>query len=150
VLPTLLLSLTSVAEVNPSKFTLAIIKNATGTTDILKGKYQEGLTKLAKLKYRKDIKFNLATGNCVANIMLDKYDQAITFCDEAIETVDDDNYLKSVAHSNRGIARFKAGDVDGALVDLNLADQLDDNPIIDGNLDVLKLKMNPLMKVASE
>ncbi|MFT5520649.1 MAG: hypothetical protein ACI9IA_001243 [Enterobacterales bacterium] len=69
-------------------------------------------------------------GNCVANIMIDKYDQAITFCDKAIQTVNEETYLQSIAHSNRGIARFKAGDIDGALVDMKLADQLDDTRLL--------------------
>jgi len=143
----LLISFNSVAEPKRLALQLAVIKHAAGSKEIMKGEYGQGLQKLVKASARKRALFDIATGICAAKIMTNDLEQAIPFCSQAIDMYKERrnskyHYLTSIAYSNRGIVRFKLGDMAGALEDIETAVSIDNNNIVLSNLDYLKSRLS--------
>ncbi len=134
------------AKDNKQQFKVAVVDGATGSNEILKGRYRLGLEKLGKKAGVVSSRYDIAMGQCVASIMLKKLGQADKSCSEAVTAYQSKKgthyrYLTSVAYSNRAIVQYKLGRIDSALNDLELAVSIDDNSIVLENLDFLKSKL---------
>jgi Tfp pilus assembly protein PilF len=155
----LLISFNCAAENRPTRFQLAVVEYAAGSKDIMKGRYDQGLQKLVKASSNTRVLFEVSTGICAAKAMSDKLEQAKPYCNQAVNVYKDRTnsqyqYLTSIAYSNRGIVRFKLGDVDGASKDLEMAVSIDQNKIVKSNLVFLKSQLtldpNETLQIASE
>lgn len=149
------MKMTAHSKNHADSFQVAIIEDAAGSKEILSGRYKEGLKKIAKKKNRKDLKFNMAMGSCAANIMLRELEQAVKDCSEAIEfhsrlAGNRDEYLISIAYSNRAIAYYLSGEKSVAAKDFKQASDLNKNIIVQQNLAQVSLKSNDRDAVNNE
>ncbi|MFT6734882.1 MAG: tetratricopeptide (TPR) repeat protein [Polaribacter sp.] len=141
------ISLTCNAETKPSNFKFVVIEHAIGSKEILIGNYEKGLHKLENARINKRTAFDIATGMCAAKFMNNDLELANVFCTKAIDEYKNRSrsnyqYLTSIAYSNRGIVRFKLGDIMGASNDLETATTLDKNEITLANLSYLKSELS--------
>ena len=91
-------------------------------------------------------------GLCVASIKLSRFEEASTACTDAINAIEMSDstlgrgrhgkYLKSIAYSNRGIARYLANDDTAAMTDFTTALMLNDNAIVKNNASTLKASLS--------
>ena len=132
------------ALANTPSFKVAVIENTQGNTELLTGKFSQGVAKLAA-KDQSQQSFNISTGLCVAYLKSDLNEQAESACSLAIKQIESQpnqspskKYLTSLSYSNRGISRYVQDDVYGALDDLTTAIIIDNNPITQGNLKAAK------------
>jgi hypothetical protein len=123
---------------------VAVVKNATGTRDIIKGDFSSGIKKLTR-RHVDENSYDSNMSLCVAYLKVDNARLSESSCTAAINSVEAMNlnndkslYLKSLSYSNRGIARYKNADISGALADLNAAVLIDDNVIAASNLKIMK------------
>ena len=144
ILATMVLSNPVLAFESNLKLRVAIVKNATGTHEIVKGEFDSGIKKLNKL-YKGEDSFGSNMGLCVAYLKTKEAEQSESACTAAIDSAKKINlknskadYLKSLSYNNRGISRYINNDVSGALSDLSAAVLIDDNAITTSNLELLK------------
>lgn len=135
-------------------FKVAVVEDALGTLQIMDGDYQKGLKQLESRSSRARKNYDVATGACVAKIMMKDLEQAKSSCDLAVAAYSGRSgghydFLNSVAYSNRSVVLFKMGDTDGALSDLKRAVSIDQNEIASTNLIFLKSKL-AVNQVSSE
>jgi hypothetical protein len=135
------------ADVKPklSGLKLAVIKDAIGSDEIVAGNYTTGLNKITDLQDKPLAAYDTAMGACVANIKLNDFSQASSACSKAIDAISaikgrsrHNQYLKSIAYSNRAIVRYLSDDNQGALEDFTSALLVDDNSIVKNNILALK------------
>ena len=141
-----LISFNSMAA-NTKGFQVAVVELTPGAKEIIEGQYQTGLKKLTLQKTAKRPSFNRSLTLCAANIMVNDFQSADGACTVAIEKYKNRNgmnhkYLRSIAYSNRGIARYLQGDKEGASTDLRTAASIDRNRIVMANLAKIKRKSN--------
>ena len=137
------------AKGNQSIFKIAVVEDAIGTQEIMKGRYRLGLEKLSTKSARSFSQYDIAMGECVAKLMIKQLTQASESCSNAIEVYKSKKgsqyrYLTSVAYSNRAVAQYKLGKINSALKDLELAASIDDNDIVLENLTFLKSKLEKI------
>jgi len=144
ILATMVLSNPVLAFESKVKLRVAVVKNATGTHEIVKGEFDSGIKKLNRLRKYED-SFGSNMGLCVAYLQTKEAEQSESACTAAINSAKKINlrssksdYLKSLSYNNRGISRYINNDVSGALSDLNAAVLIDDNTITTSNLELLK------------
>ncbi|MBA6347448.1 MULTISPECIES: hypothetical protein [unclassified Colwellia] len=125
---------------------VAVVKDARGTQDIVKGNFNKSIMKLTK-RHQDESSYNSHMSLCVAYLQADNAEQSELACTAAIDSIEAMNlnntiglYLKSLSYSNRGISRYKNNDISGALADLNQAILIDENTITLGNLKIIKQK----------
>lgn len=125
-------------------FKVAVVKNTTGVAEIKNGDYQEGINAIASNTMDSNTKFNDTLNLCAAKLKLGEYTAAETACSNAItviskaEITEHNNYLKSIAYSNRGIVRHYLTNKAGSFADFNQALSLDDNKVVRANVKALK------------
>ena len=143
-LATLILSNPVLAYEGEAKLKVAIIKNATGTNDIVRGNFNTGIKKLNK-QNKYEYSFGSNMGLCVAYLQSDDAKQSESACTAAIESTEKfdfkstkADYLKSLSYNNRAISRYINNDISGALSDLNAAVLIDKNTITTNNLKIIK------------
>jgi hypothetical protein len=141
---TLVLSNPVLAFESDATLRVAVIKDATGTNDIVKGNFDTGITKLTR-RHKDEGSFNRNMGLCVAYLQSDDAIQSESACTAAIDSAkeigfksDKADYLKSLSYNNRGISRYINNDISGALSDLNAAVLIDENTITASNLKLVK------------
>jgi hypothetical protein len=141
---TLVLSNPVLAFESDATLRVAIVKHATGTHEIVKGKFDSGIKKLNRLQ-RDEYSFGSNMGLCVAYLQSKDAEQSESACTAAINSAKKINlrsskadYLKSLSYNNRGISRYINNDISGALSDLNAAVLIDDNAITTTNLELVK------------
>jgi len=121
-------------------FEVAIVKNSTGSGEIMSGNFQSGINKLIKDK-KAGIKYDIDTGLCVAYLKMNDLDKAELSCTAAINTIKSTNrfsdFHKSISYNNRAISRYLNNNVSGAIDDLNKAISLDNNRIVKKNINLL-------------
>jgi hypothetical protein len=146
----------AIADISSSKslsmsgFKIAVIKNSTGTEDIISGNYISGINHI-KSEGETVSTFEKSMGLCVANLKVNRLAEAELACTSAIESIplatgfsrsSTDNrhnkYLKSLAYSNRGIVRYQSNDPLSAIEDFNTAAQLSHHTYIKNNIAVIK------------
>jgi hypothetical protein len=139
-LATLVLSNPVLAFESDSALRVAVVKNATGTNDIVKGNMNNGIKKLNR-RHKDQYSFGSNMSLCVAYLHADDAKQSESACTAAIDSANKislksakADYLKSLSYNNRGIARYINNDISGALSDLNAAVLIDDNIITVSNL----------------
>lgn len=137
----LALGIAPLANADDSNFKVAIIKDAAGSTDIIKGNFNESLNKMAQTPSTAAEEFELAMGLCVANIKLSQFDAAEKDCSVAIsasKTMDtstnERNKLSALAYNNRAISRALQEDTLGALDDFTSAMLLNQSTLVNNNL----------------
>lgn len=140
------------AKNSDSLFKVAVVEDAAGTKEIMKGRYRLGLEKLNKKSSVLAQKYDTAMGACVANLMIKELTLAAENCSEAVEVYKSKKgsqyrYLTSVAYSNRAVAHYKLGHFDSAVSDLETAASIDDNELVLENLTFLKSKLEKLSSV---
>lgn len=144
------LALTSAmsATADTETFKVAIIKNALGSKDILNGNFNSSIEKLI-LKKKQHNNFNKNMGLCVAYSKTQNSIKSESACTAAIDNANSFRshnkkvrYLKSLSYSNRGISRYRNGDVRGAMDDLTIAMSIDANPITESNLKLIQKRSN--------
>lgn len=143
------------AKNNQSVFKIAVVEDAVGTQEIMKGRYRLGLEKLSTKSSRRVSDYDVAMGECVANLMIKKLETASKNCSQAIEVYFSKKgshyrYLTSVAYSNRAVANFKLGRVDSALKDLQMAASIDENDLVLENLSVLQSRLGRSIETGQE
>ena len=134
-------------------FKIAVIKNSTGTDDIVSGNYLSGINHI-KSGADTTSTFEKSMGLCVANLKVNRLEEAELACTNAIESISvatgfacnsKDNrhnkYLKSLAYSNRGIVRYQSNDPLSAIEDFNTAAKLSNRMYIKDNISVIKTAM---------
>ncbi|GHE86367.1 hypothetical protein [Thalassotalea profundi] len=138
-----LLSASALASDVSSKFTVAIIKNAAGSNEIIKGDYHNGIESLSMSDTKSS--FDESMGLCVAYLQANSLADAEVACTDAITAIDTSKVkshrsqlLKALAYSNRGIVKYFKADEYGALEDLSTALLLADDPVIINNINYLK------------
>ena len=143
-LATLVLSNPVLAFESDSALRVAVVKNATGTNDIVKGNMSTGIKKLNR-RHKDEDSFGSNMSLCVAYLHSDDAKQSESACTAAIDSAEKinlrsskANYLKSLSYNNRGISRYINNDISGALSDLNAAVLIDDNTITVSNLELVK------------
>ena len=143
---TLVASSPLMALENNSALKVAVVKDATGTQDIVKGNFNSSIKKLTR-RHKTENSYNSNMSLCVAYLQADNKKQSELACTAAINNVEamdltntNGLYLKSLSYSNRGISRYKNNDLSGALADLNQAILIDENTITLGNLKIIKQK----------
>ena len=141
------ISLNCLASNKMKGFQVAVIRDSSGAKEILKGKYRLGLDKLAQHSSKKNSSFDSLLARCAARIMTRELKQAHLVCTDAIESYKNHKepkykYLKSMAYSNRGIARFLLGDIIGASNDLEIASSINKNKIVLSNLSNLQSQIS--------
>ena len=137
------------AHLNPS-FKIAIVGGAAGSHDINKGNYKVGIDKIsAKAKLNDDDSFLETTfatsmGLCVANMKLERFNDAKSACSKAIKAIEGisgqtshSRYLTSIAYSNRAIVNHYLGDKVSAYKDISRAMKVDSNYIVKANAEAL-------------
>ncbi|TQV77265.1 hypothetical protein FLL45_04790 [Aliikangiella marina] len=134
------------AAASTKGFQVAVVEHTTGAKEIIEGQYETGLKKLSKRDTPAKSSFNRSLTRCAANIMLNDYQSADGACTVAIEKYKNRSslnykYFKSIAYSNRGVARYLKGDMTAASDDLKMAASLDDNKIVMANLANIKAKI---------
>lgn len=139
------LALTSAISVAASteKFKIAIIENSLGSADILNGNFNSSIEKLT-LKQRKTNEFNKNMGLCVAYSHIENSLKSEQACTAAIDSANTlglhskkARYLKSLSYSNRGIVRYRNGDISSAMEDLTTALSIDENSVTLSNLKLI-------------
>lgn len=123
-------------------FQVAVIKNAVGSTAIVKGEYEKSISDLTTT----DSAFETQLGLCAANVKLGKYKLADIACSKAIEYISTEQvktsrsaFLASIAYSNRGIVKHYLRDKVGAFKDFNMALSFDANNVVLMNLKALNV-----------
>jgi hypothetical protein len=134
---------------------VAVVKDATGTQDIVKGNFNSSIKKLTR-RYKNENSYNSNMSLCVAYLQADNAKKSELACTAAINDVeamdlynDKALYLKSLSYSNRGISRYKNKDISGALTDLSAAVLIDANTITVGNLTIVKKQLYKSQTLAS-
>lgn len=129
---------------NDLGFKVAVIKNTTGTEEILAGKYHSSIDVLTTKTFANN-GFEKNTGLCVAYLKSLKLDEAELACSSAINDSKKLSlrnshlrYLKSISYSNRAVARYINNDRKGALEDISSALLIDNNSIVTANLKRIK------------
>jgi hypothetical protein len=142
--PTLVISNPVSAFNSNNTLKVAVVKNATGTRDIINGNFSSSIKKLTKRHIDED-SYGRNMSLCVAYLQIDNARLSESSCTAAINSIEAMNlnsdkfhYLKSLSYSNRGLARYKNADISGALADLNDAVLIDDNVIAVNNLKIIK------------
>ena len=143
-LATLVLSNPVLAFESEATLRVAVVKNAPGTNDIVKGNFDSGIKKLSR-RHKDENSYNSSMGLCVAYLQSDDAIQSESACTAAIDSAkkialksEKTDYLKSLSYNNRGISRYINDDISGALSDLNAAVLIDDNAITASNLKLVK------------
>jgi hypothetical protein len=143
-LPTLVMSNPASAFESSNALKVAVVKNATGTRDIINGDIRSGIKKITR-RHVDENSYDSNMSLCVAYLKAENAKLSESSCTAAINSVeemklnnDKSLYLKSLSYSNRGIARYKNSDIYGALADLNTAVSIDDNVIAVSNLKIIK------------
>ncbi|QOL26829.1 hypothetical protein LP316_05905 [Thalassotalea sp. LPB0316] len=138
---TVVLGAAPLANADESNFKVAIIKDAAGSKDIIKGNFNESLTKMTQTPATLIEKFEQAMGLCVANIKLSQLDAAEANCSSAIDaglametSTASRNKLSALAYNNRAISRALSEDTLGALDDFTSAMLLNQSSLINNNL----------------
>lgn len=136
------------SDITLEKFKIAVIKNTTGSSDLMQGDYRSGMHKLTSAK-KTSTGFDIDMGLCAAHLKSHKFDQAEKACSEAIKGIDnhaarsrEGKFIKALALSNRGIVRYLQDNSYGALEDLSSALMLSDSKVIKDNLAYLKISMS--------
>lgn len=133
-----------------STFKVAIIKSPETAANISEGEYKEIIANLSTTKAKgKYDSFEKNTALCVAYLKTNNISESEPACSSAIESAQTLNlkskkasYLQSISYSNRAIARYLKGDVDGAMSDLTTADSINSNKISRANLEVMSSKFD--------
>lgn len=125
-------------------FTVAIIKNAQGSKELMAGQHRSGLQKLQQQSLIK-VSFEQAMGVCVAQLKQDEFTSAEASCSAAIALSQRElgnsqhaKLLKAYAYNNRAIVRHYLQDTLGALQDFTSAYLLNNNQTIYNNLSRFK------------
>lgn len=94
------------------------------------------LKRLPNTKYS----YNANMGLCVAYMKKQSLNKSVRACSAAINSrelakldKDTSNYYKALGYSNRGVSKYKSGDITGAYADLSLASKTNTNPIVQAN-----------------
>jgi len=141
-------------------FKIAVINGSAGSAEIVSGDYPKGLKTIgdsyspkANTSYAWEYEFGL----CAANLKMKKLAKAEHACSRAITTMPrqikhtrQGKYLHAIALSNRGIVRYIANDIRGALADFNRAQAIDNNSIVTQNLTQLTTSLAISNKLARE
>lgn len=149
----------AIADISSSKplsmhgLKIAVIKNSTGTEDILSGDYLSGINSI-NAEDKTSSTFEKSMGLCVANLKVSRLEAAELACTNAIKTVSEavklsknnkdyrhNKYLKSLAYSNRGIVRYQSNNPISAIEDFNTASKLSNSMYIKDNITVIKTAM---------
>jgi len=124
-------------------FEVAIVKNSTGSNEIMAGKFNAGINKLIH-KNKTGIKYNIDTGLCVAYLKINDLDKAELSCTAAIKTLESAKsrhslsaFHKSISYNNRAISRYLNNDISGAIDDLKRAISIDNNRIVKKNINLI-------------
>ncbi|WP_286269775.1 tetratricopeptide repeat protein [Thalassotalea hakodatensis] len=143
-----MLATASPSETTLEKFKIAVIKDTTGSSELMQGDYTSGMHKLTSAK-ESSTGFDIDMGLCAANLKHLKFEQAEEACSDAIEGIDahaarsrEGKFIKALALSNRGIVRYLQDDSYGALEDFSSALLLSDSKVIKDNLAYLKVSMS--------
>jgi hypothetical protein len=146
----LIASSAAVAEISSTKpllmngFKIAVIKNFTGTKDIISGNYLNSIS-IINSENKQSSGFEKSMGLCVANLKVNRLAKAELACTRAIEAISaitadnkHNRYLKSLAYSNRGIVRYKSNSTLSAIEDFTTALKLSKHRYIKDNISALK------------
>jgi hypothetical protein len=152
ILSTLMVTNPVFATTNDTGFKVAIIKNASGSKEIIIGDYNTSIKKInnkTNIKY----KFENNMGLCVAHLKLGHFVKSELACTAAVNEAktmsarDKKNrYLKSISYSNRAISRYLSDNLTGAMQDLTSAILIENNTIVQTNLTLIKEKHSSLME----
>lgn len=119
---------------------VAIVKDSLASQNILSGDFEKSIKRLTHKK-RSSSAYEKNMGLCVAYLKSNNSEQSESSCTTAIESLSSINtknsralYLKAIAYSNRGVARYLNDDLTGAIDDLTIAKSIDENSITKGNL----------------
>ena len=142
----LLCSLESAASTVEDNFQVAVVDSAPGTSDIVAGRYQQGIQTIGKINESNSDMYEMSLGVCTASLMESKLEEAEQACSSAISVHKEKKtrkhrYLTSIAYSNRGIVKYKKGNFEGAFADFSAAKSLHNNRLVKKNLSTLELSM---------
>ena len=144
------------AAVSMKGFKIALVKNATGTEDIVSGNYLNGINNITEdvkkssafeksMGYYESSAFDKLMGLCVANLKMNRLEKAERACTNAIKEKSGlagrgkhNKYLKALALSNRGIVRYQAHSPLSAIEDFTAALKLNKSQLIKSNIAALK------------
>ncbi len=139
-LTTLLISSSVSAVASELAFQVAIVKDATGSKDIMKGNVEAGIKELTE-RFTSAHSYANKMSLCVAYLKSSRAEESESACTDAITSIDSlaltskkALYLKSLNYSNRGVSRYKNGDFDAALADFEVAISIDNNLTTKNNL----------------
>jgi hypothetical protein len=123
---------------------VAVIKDSIASHNILSGDWNTSIIKLSRRNMAHNT-FERYMGLCVAYLKNKNNDRSEVACTTAIESLTSANlkndhtlYLKAIAYSNRGVARYLKNDLTGAISDLSVAKSMNNNSITEGNFEFIE------------
>ena len=133
------LSTSAFAEAQDLPFKMVVMSDSISSQDIMQ---EAPKTSIKKLKSSRNSKYsyNANMGLCVAYLQDQSLNKSLDACSAAINSKElkalnkkQSNYYKALAYNNRGISKYKSGDISGAYSDLALASKTNANPITQAN-----------------
>jgi len=137
----------SIAMAEEAPFKMVVMKNSISEQGMAQENLDSSIKKLTR-NYSKKSSYDVNMGLCVAYLQADAMDKSVNACTAAINSKElsyldstKANYFKALGYSNRGISKFKNGDLAGAFNDLLIAKNTDVNTITQSNFSLIEKEL---------
>lgn len=137
----------SIAMAKDVPFKMVVMKNSISDQGMAQENLDASIKKLTR-NYSKKSSYDVNMGLCVAYLQADALDKSVNACTAAINSKEltyldstKAKYFKALGYSNRGISKFKNGDIAGAFNDLLIAKNTDVNTITKSNFSLIEKEL---------
>jgi len=137
----------SITMAEEAPFKMVVMKNSISEQGMTQENLESSIKKLTR-NYSKKSSYDVNMGLCVAYLQAEAMDESVSACTAAINSKEltyldstKANYFKALGYSNRGISKFKNGDITGAFNDLLIAKNTDVNTITKSNFSLIEKEL---------